>query len=45
MKKEHKNSEYTTKCTFIGNGKYGCRIFRNDKIVVEGIAASWWGIS
>ena len=38
MKKVHKNSEYTTKCTFIGNGKYGCRIFRNDKIVVEGIA-------
>lgn len=30
---------YSTKCTFINrNTGYGCRIFYNDKLIVEGIA-------
>jgi hypothetical protein len=28
---------YTTKCTYLGRNKgYGCRIYRNDVLVVEG---------
>ena len=28
--------KYTTKVTRLGNGQYGCRIFRDDVLVVEG---------
>lgn len=28
--------KYTTKVTRLGNGQYGCRIFRGDVLVVEG---------
>lgn len=28
--------KYTTKVTRLGNGQYGCRIFRDEILVVEG---------
>lgn len=31
-------TEYSTKATRLGNGEYGCRVFRGDTLVVEGRA-------
>mgnify|MGYP006283120793 CR=1 FL=1 len=29
-------NNYTTKSTYLGNGIYGCRVFYNGKLIVEG---------
>lgn len=34
------DSKYTTKATHLGGGEYGCRIFREEKLILEGRAHS-----